>query len=156
MRRAVGTIFSKRRGRAYTCRGDRAPRLGRQTPGSDRAGILRHGTCDFSLHSARGIRRPLAARAQLQGRRFGRHGDCRAISRRPKSSRGQIRRTSLRLGHEALNKMTTTLKPPAPASADKKRQEQWVELRSVFPIYLALARQLKIAIPFSPEKRNLP
>jgi hypothetical protein len=52
--------------------------------------------------------------------------------------------------------MTTTLKPPAPASADKKRQEQWVELRSVFPIYLALARQLKIAIPFSPEKRNLP
>lgn len=52
--------------------------------------------------------------------------------------------------------MTTTLKPPAPASADKKRQEQWVELRSVFPIYLALARHLKIVIPFSPEKRNLP
>jgi hypothetical protein len=52
--------------------------------------------------------------------------------------------------------MTTTLKPPAPASADEKRQEQWVELRSVFPIYLALARHLKIVIPLSPEKRNLP
>src|SRR5437868_12417422 len=29
-------------------------------------------------------------------------------------------------------------------------------MRSVFPIYLALAKQLEIAIPFPPDKRNLP
>ena len=54
-----------------------------------------------------------------------------------------------------MNK-TTTLKPPAAAPLDKKRLEQWVELRSVFPIYVALAKQLKIAIPFPADKRNLP
>lgn len=56
-----------------------------------------------------------------------------------------------------MNK-TTTLKPP-PASAsltDKKRQEHWAEFRSVFPIYLAMAKQLKLEIPFPPDKRNLP
>jgi len=36
------------------------------------------------------------------------------------------------------------------------RQEQWAEIRSVFPIYLALAKQLEIAIPFPQESRNLP
>jgi hypothetical protein len=36
------------------------------------------------------------------------------------------------------------------------RQEQWAEIRSVFPIYLALAKQLEIAIPFAQESRNLP
>jgi hypothetical protein len=36
------------------------------------------------------------------------------------------------------------------------RQEQWQELRAVFPIYLALAKQLTIQIPFSAERRNLP
>jgi hypothetical protein len=55
----------------------------------------------------------------------------------------------------AVNK-ATTLKPPAAAPLDKKRQEQWAELRSVFPIYFALAKHLKIAGPFSADKRNLP
>jgi len=54
-----------------------------------------------------------------------------------------------------VNKTTTTLSPP-PARPDASRQEQWEELRSVFPIYLALAKQLEIAIPFPPDKRNLP
>ncbi len=54
-----------------------------------------------------------------------------------------------------MNKTTTTLSPP-PARPDASRQEQWEELRSVFPIYLALAKQLEIAIPFPPDKRNLP
>jgi len=54
-----------------------------------------------------------------------------------------------------VNKTTTTLNP-APARPDASRQEQWEEIRSVFPIYLALAKQLDIAIPFPPDKHNLP
>jgi len=50
---------------------------------------------------------------------------------------------------------TTTLNP-SPARPESSRQEQWEELRSVFPIYLALAKQLEIAIPFPQEKRSLP
>ncbi len=53
-----------------------------------------------------------------------------------------------------MNK-TTTLNP-SPARPESSRQEQWEELRSVFPIYLALAKQLEIAIPFPQEKRSLP
>ena len=59
------------------------------------------------------------------------------------------------MGDAAVNKTTTTLNP-APARPEATRQEQWEELRSVFPIYLALAKQLEIAIPFPPDKRNLP
>jgi hypothetical protein len=59
------------------------------------------------------------------------------------------------LGDAAVNKTTTTLNP-APARPEASRQEQWEELRSVFPIYLALAKQLEIAIPFPQDKRNLP
>jgi hypothetical protein len=33
---------------------------------------------------------------------------------------------------------------------------QWDELRAVFPIYLALAKQLEFEIPFGQDKRNLP
>src|SRR5271165_5949371 len=36
------------------------------------------------------------------------------------------------------------------------RQAKWAEDRSVFPIYLALGKQLEIEIPFPQEKRNLP
>jgi hypothetical protein len=57
------------------------------------------------------------------------------------------------LGDAAVNKTTSTLNPARP---DVTRQEQWAELRSVFPIYLALAKQLEIAIPFPQEARNLP
>jgi hypothetical protein len=42
--------------------------------------------------------------------------------------------------------------PPRPAPP---RQDQWDEARSVFPIYLALAKQLTIEIPFPPDKRQL-
>jgi hypothetical protein len=55
-----------------------------------------------------------------------------------------------------VNKTTTTLKMPAPARPEVSRAEEWAELRSVFPIYLALAKQLEIAIPFPQDKRNLP
>jgi hypothetical protein len=59
------------------------------------------------------------------------------------------------LGDAAVNKTTTTLNP-APARPEASRQEQWEELRSVFPIYVALAKQLEIAIPIPQDKRNLP
>jgi len=51
---------------------------------------------------------------------------------------------------------TSTLKMPVPVRPEVSRAEEWQELRSVFPIYLALAKQLEIAIPFSQDKRNLP
>jgi hypothetical protein len=51
---------------------------------------------------------------------------------------------------------TPTLKMPAPVRPEVSRAEEWQELRSVFPIYLALAKQLEIAVPFPPDKRNLP
>jgi hypothetical protein len=55
-----------------------------------------------------------------------------------------------------VSKTITTLNIPAPARAESPRQAQWKEARSVFPIYLALAKQLEIEIPFSQAKRNLP
>jgi len=54
-----------------------------------------------------------------------------------------------------VNKMTT-LNIPAPPKMDNSRQAQWVENRSVFPIYLALAKHLQIEIPFPPNQRVLP
>ena len=54
-----------------------------------------------------------------------------------------------------MNKTTTTLNP-ASARPEVSLQEQWAEFRSVFPIYLALAKELQIAIPFPQETRNLP
>jgi hypothetical protein len=59
------------------------------------------------------------------------------------------------LGDAAVNKTSTTLNPPS-ARPEVSRLEQWTELRSVFPIYLALAKQLEIAIPIPTESRNLP
>ena len=55
-----------------------------------------------------------------------------------------------------MNKTMTTLNPPVPRRAESSRQEQWQEACSVFPIYLALAKQLEIEIPLTPAKRNLP
>lgn len=60
------------------------------------------------------------------------------------------------VGDTALNKTTTTLNLPKPAKPANSRQAKWMEDRSVFPIYLALAKQLEIEIPFPQEKRNLP
>ena len=50
----------------------------------------------------------------------------------------------------------TTLNIPAPARTENPRQAQWREAREVFPIYLALAKQLQIEIPLPQAKRNLP
>jgi hypothetical protein len=55
-----------------------------------------------------------------------------------------------------VNKTITTLNISAPARSESPRQAQWKEARSVFPIYLALAKQLEIEIPFAQAKRNLP
>jgi hypothetical protein len=55
-----------------------------------------------------------------------------------------------------VNKPTSTLNIPTPSKPANSRQAKWVEDRSVFPIYLALAKQLELEIPFPLEKRNLP
>src|ERR1700737_3843578 len=47
--------------------------------------------------------------------------------------------------------MSNLTSPSAPGTADIG-QSQWTETISVFPIYLALAKQLGIAIPFSQRK----
>src|ERR1700686_4839599 len=54
------------------------------------------------------------------------------------------------------NKTITTLNLPAPSKADGAKQAQWEELRSVFPIYVALAKQLQLEIPIPQNKRILP
>jgi hypothetical protein len=55
-----------------------------------------------------------------------------------------------------VNKTITTLNLPAPTKADGAKQSQWEELRSVFPIYVALAKQLQLEIPIAQNKRILP
>lgn len=59
------------------------------------------------------------------------------------------------MGEKAVNNSLTTLKIPGLVKNASARQEQWDELRSVFPIYLALAKQLELEIPFAPEHRAL-
>ena len=54
-----------------------------------------------------------------------------------------------------MNKTTTTLSIPAPARPENPRMAQWKEAREVFPIYLALAKQLQIDIPFPQAKEFL-
>jgi hypothetical protein len=51
--------------------------------------------------------------------------------------------------------MFTTLNLSVPTKADGARQAQWEEARSVFPIYLALAKHLQIEIPFPQNQRVL-
>jgi hypothetical protein len=55
-----------------------------------------------------------------------------------------------------VNKTMTTLNLPAPSKPDGAKQAQWEELRSVFPIYVALAKQLQMEIPIPQNKRILP
>jgi hypothetical protein len=55
-----------------------------------------------------------------------------------------------------VNKMITTLNLSAPPRSEGARQAQWEEARSVFPIYLALAKHLQFDIPFAQNKRILP
>ena len=55
-----------------------------------------------------------------------------------------------------VNKTITTLNLPAPSKADGAKQAPWEELRSVFPIYVALAKQLQLEIPIPQNKRILP
>jgi hypothetical protein len=60
------------------------------------------------------------------------------------------------LDEKAVTNILTTIKLPGAVKGEIARQEQWEELRSVFPIYLALARHLEFEIPFGPDRRNLP
>jgi hypothetical protein len=60
------------------------------------------------------------------------------------------------VGDTTVNKTHSTLNTPAAPRIANSRQAKWAEDRSVFPIYLALGKQLEIEIPFPQEKRNLP
>jgi hypothetical protein len=60
------------------------------------------------------------------------------------------------MGDAAVKMTTLNLSMPAPPRTAGPRPEQWDETRSVFPIYLALAKQLTLEIPFAPDKRILP
>jgi len=51
---------------------------------------------------------------------------------------------------------TTTLKTPGAIKLRTVQKEEWDELRSVFPIYIALAKQLEFEIPFGQDRRTLP
>jgi hypothetical protein len=62
----------------------------------------------------------------------------------------------MRLGDEAVTNTLTTPKTPLAARGGIPRAEQWDELRSLFPIYIALAKQLEFEIPFPQERRSLP
>jgi hypothetical protein len=56
-----------------------------------------------------------------------------------------------------VSKMITSLNLSAPPKVEGSRQQaHWEELRSVFPIYLALAKHLQIEIPFPQNRRILP
>jgi hypothetical protein len=55
-----------------------------------------------------------------------------------------------------VNKLFNTLNLSAPPKAEGNRQAQWDEMRSVFPIYLALAKHQQMDIPFPQSKRVLP
>ena len=62
------------------------------------------------------------------------------------------------MGDTDVTKTLTTLNIPTPAKSKSEAlrpQTQWTEARSVFPIYLALAKQLEIEVPF-PQARALP
>ena len=52
--------------------------------------------------------------------------------------------------------MLNTLKIPPPAKGANTKQEYWDEMRSLFPMYIALAKQSKLEIPFPQERRILP
>ncbi len=54
-----------------------------------------------------------------------------------------------------MNKTITTLNLSAPPRPDGARLAQWEEARSVFPIYIALAKHLQVEIPFAQNKRVL-
>jgi hypothetical protein len=51
---------------------------------------------------------------------------------------------------------TLNLSYSPPARSAGPSQDHWDEARSVFPIYLALAKQLTVDVPFAPDKRHLP
>ena len=63
------------------------------------------------------------------------------------------------MGDSTVTKSLTMLNlsgPSRPAALSAPRQENWDEVRSLFPIYLALAKQLSLDIPVSQDKRSLP
>jgi hypothetical protein len=55
-----------------------------------------------------------------------------------------------------VNNPLNTLKIPPPPANNRVLQAAWDEMRSVLPIYLALAKQLEVEIPLPQDRRILP
>ncbi len=60
------------------------------------------------------------------------------------------------MDNTAVNKSTSTLNLSSSIRPENSHLEQWDETRSVFPIYLLLAKQLGLKSPFPQDKRTLP
>jgi hypothetical protein len=55
-----------------------------------------------------------------------------------------------------VSKSSSTLNAPPPNRPAAIKIEQWEEARSVFPIYVAMAKQLQVEVPLAQAKRTLP
>jgi hypothetical protein len=60
------------------------------------------------------------------------------------------------MGGATVNNPLNTLKIPPPPASNRVPQAVWDEVRSVLPIYLALAKQLELEIPLAQDRRILP
>jgi hypothetical protein len=60
------------------------------------------------------------------------------------------------MGGATVNNPLNTLKIPPPPVNNRVPQAAWDEVRSVLPIYLALAKQLELEIPLAQDRRVLP
>ncbi|HLK06158.1 MAG TPA: hypothetical protein VKT53_17105 [Candidatus Acidoferrum sp.] len=62
----------------------------------------------------------------------------------------------MRLGDNDVNKTLTTPKVSTTPKTSAAKQAEWDEIRAVFPIYLAIAKQIEAEVPFPQDKRMLP
>src|SRR6266853_1345320 len=157
LRRAVSAIFSASQGRSNSRGSHGFTWRQNQSPRGRACGIRRTRARYLSFGLAIGVRRSRADRVDWWRTSDGSSRGRRAIARRTQSGGRSILARPLRLGGDtAVSKTMTTLNIPAPARSESPRQAQWKEARSVFPIYLALAKQLALEVPFTQAKRNLP
>ena len=150
LRRAIGTVFPNAAPLRIPVQVTALLAVAAPVARSHGAGIRSRRLRHFHLHVAVGIRRSRPPGTQSKRTRHGSHRNRRAIPRKPQSGSRQVYARTLRLGDAAVTKMTTlnlSYSPP-PRAPRGPAPEQWDEVRSVFPIYLALAKQLTIDIPF--------
>ena len=157
LREAVGALFPPSRRRACPRARNFVAERRHESAGGDRCRVQQRASRDFYFDAAAGVWRPDKTRGQTA--RVSNRGHRRrlAVSRRTQSRGRALFAGRLRLDDETtVNKTATTLHVPAPTRRENPRLAQWKEAREVFPIYLALAKQQEIDIPFPQATRNLP